>query len=157
MRFAEMKSGLRKLILLPVLLACVVFSGCSKPTGDDYVGTWMGIDDSRNNYSVYQYDIAANQNGRDYVVRVTQYHYDITSVEGLAVWTATQPHYFRAVIDQNGDLMSDIGKIVADPANFRLKYGDINLIRRSKNTEAKLKFVARSNLEKQYADMKFND
>ena len=60
------------------------------------------------------------------------------------------PHYFSASLNNNGDLVSDIGVIRADHQNFRLIYGNIFLVRKAKNTELKFKYVVRRELEERY-------
>lgn len=142
---------------LAVLSCCVlVFSGCGR-TVSDYTGIWMGIDESGNNYSVYQCDIAASANGQDVTIRMTQYRYELTNNNKLAVWKATAPHFFNGYLDRDGNLVSDVGVIKAKPSSFQLVYGDIIMTRKAKNTEVKLKYVARDKLSSMFPELMFND
>ena len=47
--------------------------------------------------------------------------------------------------------------IKADPANFRLLYGNIPLVRKAKNTELKLKYVVRGEVEAKYPGIEVLD
>lgn len=150
-----------KKIKLAVAIVCVscfalLLSGCGRSI-DDYTGTWMGIDESESNFSVYQCDIIASENGSDVVVRMTQYRYKLSNNNKIAIWTATDPHYFNAFLDRDGNLVSDIGVFQAKPSTFQLIYGDIFMTRRAKNTESKFRSIARDQLAKNYPELVFKD
>lgn len=139
------------------LSCCVlVMTGCGRNI-DDYTGSWMGVDEVNNNFAVYQCDIMASANGSDLTIRMTQYRYEVTNDGKIAVWTATKPHYFNGRLDRDGNLVSDIGVLSAKPGTFQLMYGDIAMTRKAKNTEVKLKYLARDRLSALYPDMIFND
>ncbi len=143
------------LMLFAALIVAFTTAGCGM-SSDDYVGTWMGLDEHGGNAQVYQYDIAISENGDDYIIRVTQFDYKVSMNYDTAVWKASSPHFFRGHLDK-GMLVSDIGIIKADPANFRLLYGKINLVKKAKNTELKLKYVVRNQLEAKYPGIEILD
>lgn len=143
-------------IVLFVAMATLVFSACSRNVGD-YTGSWMGIDETGNNYSVYQCDIVAVEDGNAVTIRMTQYRYVLSSQNKIAVWQATEPHYFQGYVNSEGNLVTDIGVISAKPDTFQLQYGNITMTRKAKNTEVKFKYIARNHLEEQYPEMLFND
>lgn len=147
-----------RLACVVMLVACCAFivSACSR-TAEDYTGSWMGIDDSGANVAVYQCDIMANANSKDLTIRMIQYRYDLTNNNKIAVWKATNPHYFNGTLNKDGDLISDIGLISAKPNSFQLLYGDIVMTRRAKNTEVKFKYLARQRLQAQYPELMFNE
>lgn len=138
------------LLLVGALCTALIISGCGNGS-DEYVGTWMGIDEvGYGNSKIYEYQIALADNGIDYTICVTQYDYNININHSSAVWRSTTPHYFNAQLNNNGDLISDIGVIHAEPQNFRLAYGNIFLVRKAKNTEVKFKYVLRREIEARY-------
>ncbi len=144
-------------VLIVGVIMAVMATGCGSGV-DDYTGTWMGIDETGRGLSkVYQYDIAISENGTDYTIRVTQSDYQVSLNHSSANWRSTMPHYFTAQMNSDGDLVSDIGVIRADPNNFRLVYGNIYLVRKAKNTEAKFKYVARKEIEQLYPGIVVND
>ena len=105
---------------------------------------------------VYQYEIETSEDGEGYIIRVTQFNYNVDMTQTTAVWKESAPHFFRARLDK-GNLVSDIGVIKADPANFRLLYGNIPLVRKAKNTELKLKYVVRGEIEAKYPGIEVLD
>lgn len=138
------------LLLLVTVFTAFVISGCGNGS-DEYVGTWMGLDEvGYGNSKIYEYKIEPSDNGVDYTICVTQYDYEISLNHSSAVWRSTMPHYFNAHLNNNGDLISDIGLIHAEPQNFRLVYGNIFLVRKAKNTEVKFKYVLRREIEAKY-------
>ena len=149
--FSTFKAKVRAMcLLLGALLVAFVVSGCGN-SSDDYVGTWMGINEiGYGNSKVYEFDIELDRNGIDYIICVTQKDYDVSINHSAAEWRSTMPHYFSASLNNNGDLVSDIGVIRADHQKFRLIYGNIFLVRKAKNTELKFKYVVRRELEERY-------
>lgn len=143
-------------LVLCVALAALIASACSRGV-NDYTGSWMGIDDTSSNYSVYQCDILAREDSDAVTIRMIQYRYVLTNKNQLAIWQGTEPHYFQGVIDSEGNLVTELGVISARPDTFQLQYGKITMTRRAKNTEAKFKYLARTNLQNKYPDMLFND
>lgn len=146
-----------RLTCLVLCAACfaLILTGCGR-SAKDYTGTWMGLDDSGENYAVYQCDIAAREDGEEFTIRMIQYRYKISGSGKFAVWEATNPHYFNGYLDKEGNLVSDIGVIKAKPSTFQLLYGDVIMTRRAKNTELKFKRIARDHLEKVRPDLIFN-
>ena len=139
-----------------VLLSLGV-SGCGQKI-DDYSGTWMGIDQRPNGGSkIYEYNIAMNNDEVTYTIRVTQYDYKKSFNSRSAQWSNTEPHYVSGYLDTRGHLVSSIGTFVAEPKNFRLIYGNINLVRKAKNVELKLKYVLRNEIEKRYPQIEIID
>lgn len=147
-----------RLACLVLFAACfaLILTGCGR-SAKDYTGSWMGLDDSNTNYAVYQCDIAEREDGNDFTIRMIQYRYKIAPSSKVAVWEATNPHYFNGYIDKDGNLVSDIGVIKAKPSTFQLIYGDVIMTRRAKNTEMKFKHIARENLKKSDPNLMFNE
>lgn len=151
------KSRKASIGIFAALLGIMLFiTGC-EARDSDYTGSWMGVDESRGNPIVFEYDIAPAQNGNGYTITVTQSQYKNNVNNSVSEWMSTAPHFFTAQIDNKGQLVSDIGIIKADPANFQLKYGNIALVRKAKNTEVKLKYVARDWIEKTYPGINIAD
>lgn len=145
------------LLMVTVMLAALMLGGCGV-SNDEYAGTWMGIDEQGNgNSKIYQYTITPDDSGYGYMIEVVQSDYTVNINHSQARWRSTSPHYFNAQMNANGDLVSDIGVIRADPANFRLIYGNIYLVRKAKNTEVKLKYVARREIESMYPGIMIAD
>ena len=143
------------MMLFAAFVVAFTTSGCGM-SSDDYVGTWMGLDQHGGNSHVYQYEIETSEDGEGYIIRVTQFNYNVDMTQTNAVWKESAPHFFRARLDK-GNLVSDIGVIKADPANFRLLYGNIPLVRKAKNTELKLKYVVRGEVEAKYPGIEVLD
>lgn len=139
------------LAFVAVFLAVIV-NGCGISITNEYVGTWMGIDQRAGTQStVYQYEIDSKGGSDDeFTIKVTRFNYNIDMSQTNAVWKESSPHFFIGKLNDQGVLVSDIGNIVAEPENFRLKYGSIILVRKAKNTEVKLKYVVRKQVEQAY-------
>ena len=143
------------LVVVALLLSCMTTS-CGN-LDDPYVGTWMGLAEiGGGNSKLYEYEIKADGDG-NYSISVVQYDYDVSVNHAQAVWRATSPHYFVGQLTPRGDLSTTIGVIRSDPSNFRLIYGNIFLTRKAKNTEVKLKYVIREEVEKRYPGIKVFD
>lgn len=151
-KFQKTSIGILAAILSFVLLA----TGC-EARSDDYAGTWMGVDESRGNPIVFEYEIDPSDTGNGYTIKVTQSQYQNNVNNSATAWVSTAPHFFTGKLDGNGNLVSDIGVIKADPGNFQLKYGNISLVRKAKNTEVKLKYVARNYIESKYPGIAIGD
>lgn len=133
------------------------FSGCGSSI-DDYTGVWMGLDERGGaKAKLYQYEIDLSNDGVSYTIKVTQFDYDISATGQQAQWRASTPHLFSGYKDGSGNLVTEIGVIRSEPNNFRLVYGNINLVRKAKNTEVKLKYVLRSNVEATYPGIAIAD
>lgn len=144
------------LVMLGTLLS-MSLSGCGT-SPDDYVGIWMGLDERGGVHAkVFQCEILQSQNAGNYTIRVSQFNYEINSTGTAAQWSASAQHYFNGHIDSSGNLVTDIGTIVADSKNFRLLYGNISLVRKAKNTEVKLKYVLRDKIAAAYPGISIAD
>ena len=124
---------------------------------DPYVGTWMGLAEiGGGNSKLYEYQIEADDDGT-YSISVVQYDYDVSINHAQAVWRSTSPNYFAGQLNNRGELTTTMGIIRADVQNFRLIYGNIFLTRKAKNTELKLKYVIRTEIEQRYPGIRVFD
>lgn len=143
-----------------VIMVAVLFSVMTVSCGnldDPYVGTWMGLAEiGGGNSKLYEYQIEAEGDG-NYTISVVQYDYDVSINHAQAVWRSTSPNYFAGQLNHQGDLSTTMGVIKADVQNFRLIYGNIFLTRKAKNTEMKLKYVIRAEIEQRYPGIRVFD
>ena len=143
-----------------VIMVAVLFSVMTVSCGnldDPYVGTWMGLAEiGGGNSKLYEYQIEAEGDG-NYTISVKQYDYDVSINHAQAVWRSTSPNYFAGQLNHQGDLITTMGVIKADVQNFRLIYGNIFLTRKAKNTEMKLKYVIRAEIEQRYPGIRVFD
>ena len=143
-----------------VIMVAVLFSVMTVSCGnldDPYVGTWMGLAEiGGGNSKLYEYQIEADGAG-NYTISVVQYDYDVSINHAQAVWRSTSPNYFAGQLNHQGDLITTMGVIKADVQNFRLIYGNIFLTRKAKNTEMKLKYVIRAEIEQRYPGIRVFD
>lgn len=145
------------LVAFMAIFMATSFIGCGNSL-DNYSGIWMGLDERGGaKAKLYQYEILPSDDGVTYTIRVTQFDYDINPSAQQAQWRESLPHFFNGYVDGKGNLITDIGVIRADPGNFRLLYGNISLVRKAKNTELKLKYVLRSNVEATYPGIAIAD
>ncbi|MCR5084811.1 MAG: hypothetical protein K6A65_04850 [Succinivibrionaceae bacterium] len=136
------------LAALPALLLC----GCD-PYPEDYVGTWVGLDERRNVSMMYTYRITQTRE-EQFRLRVTQSYY--ASENGLMlVWKSSKPRYFNAVYDSSnkGCLRGTFGFICYDIHDNVIKAGPMNLVRRAKNTTQKLKAAALNSAKRIYPNI----
>lgn len=139
----------RTVVIMVAVLLSVMTVSCGH-LDDPYVGTWVGLAEiGGGNSKLYEYQIELDDDGT-YTLSVVQYDYEVSINHAQAVWRATSPNYFAGQLNQKGDLITTMGVIRADIQNFRLIYGNIFLTRKAKNTELKLKYVIRSEIEQRY-------
>ncbi len=145
------------LLLLPlafVLASCTAYK-------DDYTGTWIGLDESGQNYIVYEYmftDVATPGNENALSVRVIRKSYEFNPEKTILSWTETIPHYFPCVYDEDTGIVSTpFGPIEFEVKSGSLIYNNIHFTKKAKNTELKLKYVARDHLKTLYPEIPIND
>lgn len=146
----------RTIVIMVAVLLGVMTVSCGN-LDDPYVGTWMGLAEiGGGNSKLYEYQIEAD--GDDtYSISVVQYDYDVSINHAQAVWRSTSPNYFAGQLNNRGELTTTMGIIRADVQNFRLIYGNIFLTRKAKNTELKLKYVIRTEIEQRYPGIRVFD
>lgn len=143
-------------VLMVALLLALMTASCGN-LDDPYVGTWMGLAEiGGGNSKLYEYEIERDSDGT-YSLSVIQYDYEVNINHSQAHWRATAPHFFVGQLNSKGELMTTIGVLKADVSNFRLIYGNIFLTRKAKNTEVKLKYVIRSEVEQRYPGIRIVD
>ena len=146
----------RTIVIMVAVLLGVMTVSCGN-LDDPYVGTWMGLAEiGGGNSKLYEYQIEAEGDG-NYTISVVQYDYDVSINHAQAVWRSTSPNYFAGQLNHQGDLITTMGVIKADVQNFRLIYGNIFLTRKAKNTEMKLKYVIRAEIEQRYPGIRVFD
>lgn len=157
---SHIRSQVNKFRRTIVIMVAVLFSVMTVSCGnldDPYVGTWMGLAEiGGGNSKLYEYQIEAEGDG-NYTISVVQYDYDVSINHAQAVWRSTSPNYFAGQLNHQGDLSTTMGVIKADVQNFRLIYGNIFLTRKAKNTEMKLKYVIRAEIEQRYPGIRVFD
>lgn len=148
---------LKMFLAMVVAVVAVTLSGCGT-SPEDYVGTWMGLDERGGVHAkVFQCEVVQSQRSGYYTIRVSQMDYEINTAQNVAMWRSAPGHYFNGRLDKDGNLVTDIGTIKADTKNFRLLYGNIALVRKAKNTELKLKYIIRNNIEQAYPGINIQD
>ncbi len=131
-------------------------AACS-PYQSDYLGTWIGIDDTSPNYAVYEYSIVDAGSGRC-SVRVTMLTYELNDTRDALVWTSSFPRYFPGTFNSSsGRLETDFGSLSYEIGSGNLRYNGITFVRKAKNTELKFKYVARDHLKSLYPDIPIVD
>lgn len=138
------------------LLAALTLAGCT-PYYEDYLGTWVGIDESDPvNMVLYEYHIVT-AGGQDYAIRLTRSYYEVDPDLG-ARWINSQPRFLIAHYDpESGRVQAPFGELDFEIGHGNIKFGTINFIRKAKNTELKLKYVARQAIKRAYPDLPVTD
>lgn len=151
---------LRHLVIKSAMVLFVVFSinGCT-PAIDDYAGTWVGLDERNPEHSsVYEYQIA-EAGDNQLSVRVIKKSYEYSQTSDVYVWTESAPKYFPALYSPNegGAISTPFGILKYDVATGGLDYNNIRFVKKAKNTELKLKYVARKHISDSKPEAHFVD
>lgn len=147
----------RKLMLLLCMAAAVLSLSACTPYYDDYVGIWVGIDESdQRDIVMYEFEIV-KAGGVSYYIRLTRSHYEVEDGVG-AYWTSSQPRFMPGWYNEdNGQLQAPFGTLDYSISDGSIKFGSINFVRKAKNTALKLKYVAREAVKKAYPELPISD
>lgn len=137
---------IRKIKALMAICIFMLLSVCGcTPSLDSYLGTWVGIDENNpKNIVVYEYQIAeAGENQLS--ISVIRKAYELSQSNEYYIWTESIPRYFPAVYNpkDKGIVSTPFGLLKYDIGVGNIKYGNITFVKKAKNTELKLKYVAR--------------
>ena len=140
-----------------LLAAAALWLAACTPYYEDFMGTWVGIDESNpQDIVLYEYEIVS-AGGQDYAIRLTRSSYVINDDFG-AVWTTSQPRFLLARYNpDDGSVTAPFGTLTYSTKSGNVVFGNINFVRKAKNTELKLKYVARRAVEKYYPDVPITD
>ncbi|MCR5085162.1 MAG: hypothetical protein K6A65_06635 [Succinivibrionaceae bacterium] len=143
----------RAAALLATAVAALALSGCD-PYPEDYLGTWVGLDERRSTTVMYTYRIVQKNGGSNYSVRITQSYYALDNGMML-VWKSSKPRYFSAVYDSSSDgcLKGSFGLLCYDIHTAQMKAGTMLMVKRAKNTVMKLKAVALESAKEIYPNI----
>ncbi len=137
---------------LLLALSVFVISACN-PYPEDYIGTWVGLDERRPVTVMYTYRITQTRNDH-FSVRITQSYY--ASENGMMlVWKSSKPRYFNATYDSSADgcLKGTFGLLCYDIHTSQLKAGHMMMVRRAKSTALKLKTAALNSAKQIYPNI----
>ncbi len=133
--------------------AVVLLTACT-PYKTDYFGIWQALDDSGPDNVVYEYMITDGDTENGVTVRVIRKSYEFNRERTFLVWTESNPYYFSGSYDPDGGAVTvPFGVIIFEVTSGSLLYNNLRFAKRGRNTEAKLKFVARKNLKMAFPDV----
>ncbi len=147
---------LKRCLTALTAIGVMLLAACT-PYYDDYIGTWVGIDESNpRDVVLYEYEIVTA--GADqYAIKLMRSHYEIDQTYG-AVWTSTPPRFLMAQFDpEAGILQAPFGQLTFSTSKGTLQFGNITFVRKAKNTELKFKYVARRVVERLYPQLPITD
>lgn len=154
MMWCRVKRSFDSLMLL--FVATIMLASCT-PYPKDYVGYWVGIDETVDGCPLYEFSIAS-MSETTFTVKVIQKRYNLRPDNSAIVWLESPPKYYEGIYDPNdGVLICAFGIFDYSVKNGSMKLGNINLIRKAKNSEVKLKYVARKIFATKYPDIPIAD
>lgn len=117
----------------------------------------MGIDESDSrDIVVYEFEIV-KAGGTSYSIRLIRSHYEVEEGMGM-YWIPSQPRFLPGWYNEdNGQLQAPFGVLRCSISDGSIKFGNINFVRKAKNTELKLKYVARQAARKANPDLPISD
>ncbi len=125
---------------------------------NQFEGTWVGIDESNPNQIVmYEYEIALAEQDK-VSIRVIRSAYEHNDTMNTVYWTASLPKYFPGTFKaKEGVIVTSFGVLEYSVAYNNIVYNKINFIRKAKNSELKLREVARNVALQRYPEAVFAD
>lgn len=125
---------------------------------NQFEGTWIGIDESNQNQIVmYEYEIAMAEHNK-VSIRVIRSAYEYNDTMNTVYWTASLPKYFPGTfMEKDGVIVTPFGVLEYSVAYNNIVYNKINFIRKAKNSELKLREVARNVALQRYPEAVFAD
>ena len=73
------------MMLFAAFVVALTTSGCGM-SSDDYVGTWMGLDQHGGNSQVYQYEIETSEDEKARLSRILDFNYNVDMTQTTAIW-----------------------------------------------------------------------